>query len=337
MKQLNCLSPGHLEYKEAADPIATSGHSILRLLKVGVCGTDLHAYAGDQPFFNYPRVLGHELACEFIEGDNTIGFKNGDHVTVMPYLNCGTCIACRRGMTNCCANLQVLGVHVDGGMTEYISVPNYTLVHGEGLGADNLAMVEPLAVGAHAIARANFQPGEFVLVNGAGPIGLGTMAFAKIKGAHIIAVDLNETRLAFCREELHIPYALNGKDPDIYQKIQEITSGDMPSVVIDATGHLDAINNAFRYLAHTGKYVLVGLQKEDIHFSHPEFHKREATLLSSRNSLLKDFEYVIDRMQDNTIDPASFITSRISFDETADQFQKITSDTHNIKTLIEFT
>jgi 2-desacetyl-2-hydroxyethyl bacteriochlorophyllide A dehydrogenase len=336
MKQLICQSPGHFEYREVLEPTAAVGHSILRVKKIGVCGTDIHAFEGDQPFFSYPRVLGHELACEFIEGDKAIGFKNGDLVTLIPYLNCGTCLACRRGMTNCCALLQVMGVHIDGGMQEYISVPSYLLVHGEELSSDHLAMMEPLAIGAHGIARADIKPGEFVLVIGAGPIGLGAMAFAKIVGGHVIAVDTNETRLAFCRDQLHIPYSLNPNSCQIIESLMEITNGDMPSVVIDATGRLDAINQAFHYLSHTGKYILIGLQKDEIHFSHPEFHKREATLMSSRNAVRKDLEYVMDRMQDGHIDPLPFITSRLSFEKAATGLKETTSRPDNIKTIIEF-
>ena len=336
MKQLVCHSPGHFEYRDVPEPVVAPGHSILRVRKIGICGTDIHAYDGDQPFFNYPRVLGHELACEFVEGDKAIGFKNGDLVTLLPYLNCGTCIACRREMTNCCATLQVMGVHIDGGMQEYISVPSYTLVHGEGLPGEHLAMIEPLAIGAHGIARADIKPGEFVLVIGAGPIGLGAMAFAKIVGGHVIGIDTNESRLAFCRDQLHIPYTMNPKSDSIIESLMEITNGDMPSIVIDATGKIDAITDAFQYLSHTGKYILIGLQKDEIHFSQPEFHKREATLMSSRNAVRKDFEYVMDRMQDGHIDPLPFITSRLSFEEAAAALKETTSSPENIKTIIEF-
>jgi len=336
MKQLICQSPGQFEYRDVPEPVIAAGHSILRVKKIGVCGTDIHAYDGDQPFFSYPRVLGHELACEFVEGDKAIGFKTGDLVTLIPYLNCGTCIACRRGMTNCCATLQVMGVHIDGGMQEYISVPSYTLVHGEGLSGDHLAMIEPLAIGAHGIARADIKPGEFVLITGAGPIGLGAMAFAKIVGGHVIAIDTNENRLAFCRDQLHVPYTLNPNANNIHDSLMEITGGDMPSVVIDATGKLDAINHAFQYLSHTGKYILIGLQKNDIQFSQPEFHKREATLMSSRNAIRKDLEYVMDRMQDGHIDPLPFITSRLSFEEAASGWKEVSSRPDNIKTIIEF-
>jgi threonine dehydrogenase-like Zn-dependent dehydrogenase len=196
--------------------------------------------------------------------------------------------------------------------------------------------VEPLAIGAHGVARAAIQPGEFVLVIGAGPIGLGTMAFARIAGGHVIAADVNEERLAFCRDSLHIPYTLNARDSSFYDNLKEITGGDLATVVIDATGNLHAINNAFQYLAHTGRYVLIGLQKGEILVSHPEFHKREATLMSSRNATKADFMYVLSCIQNGSIHPTQFITHHINFADVKDQFKNVTTDGSLIKALIEF-
>ncbi len=334
MQQLVCAEPGQFEYRTVPEPTLNAGESIVRIRKIGVCGTDIHAFDGTQPYFSYPRVLGHELAVEFVEGD--AGFKAGEHLTVMPYISCGKCVACRKGKTNCCVNIKVLGVHTDGGMTEYLSLPSYTLLRAEGLEDDELGLVEPLAIGAHGVSRAAIQPGENVLIIGAGPIGLGTMAFAKIAGGHVIAADVNEQRLAFCRDELHIPYTLNARDTEFSDHIKDITRGDMPTVVIDATGNLAAINNAFQYLAHTGRYVLIGLQRGDILVNHPEFHKREATLMSSRNATVNDFEYVISCIRDRKLFPSSFITSRLKFSEVADRFSNTVSDPNNIKTMIQF-
>lgn len=334
MQQLVCAEPGKFEYREVPEPARSPGHSIVRIRKIGVCGTDIHAFDGTQPFFSYPRVLGHELAVEFVEGADV--FKAGDKLTVMPYISCGNCIACRKGNTNCCVSIKVLGVHTDGGMTEYLSVPSNTLLKAEGLEDDELGMVEPLAIGAHGVSRASIQPGEHVLILGAGPIGLGTMAFAKIAGGHVIATDVNEQRLAFCRDELHIPYTLNAKDVGFPEHLKDITRGDMPTVVIDATGNLSAINNAFQFLAHTGRFVLIGLQRGNIQVNHPEFHKREATLMSSRNATVKDFEFVIDCIREGKLHPSSFITSRLKFPQVASQFRNTISDPANIKTMIEF-
>lgn len=334
MQQLVCLEPGTFAWKEAEKPVVTPGHSLIRIRKIGICGTDIHAFDGTQPYFTYPRVLGHELAGEFVEGDAT-GIQHGELVTLIPYISCSRCIACRKGKTNCCSSIQVLGVHTDGGMTEYLLVPSSIVIPGEGLPADALALVEPLAIGAHGVRRAAVEPGEYVLVIGAGPIGVGTMAFAKIAGGHVIALDINEDRLRFCREELHIPYTINGKQEDVMEKLSVLTNGDMPTVVIDCTGNLHAINQAFAYMAHTARYVLVGLQKNEISVSHPEFHKREATLMSSRNATKEDFRYVMQCIKEGRIDPESFITSRLSFTEVAERFTQTVSEPTNIKTMIE--
>ena len=320
MNILTCTSPGSFEYSEQERPVVSKAHAIIKIQRIGICGTDLHAFEGTQPYFNYPRVLGHELSGELIDADNAGDFKKGETVTLIPYFNCGACIACRSGTPNCCVNLKVFGVHIDGGMKEFISVPSSSLIHGDGLGNEALALVEPLAVGAHGVRRAAVKPGEFVLVVGAGPIGLGVMEFAKIAGANVIALDINEQRLEFCRSRLHITHAINGASADVVKVLKEITNGDMPTVVIDATGSLKAINNSFQYMAHGARYVLVGLQKGDIAFSHPEFHKREGTLMSSRNATRADFEQVIGALKSGKIDPVTYITHRVTFDELAGQF-----------------
>ena len=320
MKVLVCTRPGQFAYQQAKKPVLTPGRAILRVRQIGICGTDLHAFEGTQPFFNYPRILGHELATELVEADGAPDFQLGEAVTFIPYFNCGHCIACRSGKPNCCVQIQVAGVHIDGGMSEYLSVPSCSLVHGEGLGYNELALVEPLAIGAHGVRRANVQAGEFVLVVGAGPIGLGIMGFAQIAGARVVALDLNENRLAFCRDKLGIVRTINASDTDIVEQLRGITNGDMPTVVIDATGSLRAINQAFMYLAHGGRYVLVGLQKGDIHFNHPEFHKREATLMSSRNATRADFEQVIASVKQGLIDPTLYITHRVGFSQVGDEF-----------------
>ena len=320
MNALVCTKPGQFVRLQIKKPELTTGNAILRIKQIGICGTDLHAFDGTQPYFSYPRILGHELAAELVEADGAPGFSPGEAVTVIPYFNCSQCIACRSGKPNCCTQLRVAGVHIDGGMVEYLSVPSYSLIHGVGLGYDELALVEPLAIGIHGVRRADVQPGEFVLVVGAGPIGLGVMAFAQFAGATVIALDLNETRLTFCRDRLGVPYAINASAADVTEQLRGITNGDMPTVVIDATGSLRAINTAFAYLAHGGCYVLVGLQKGNITFSHPEFHKREATLMSSRNATRADFDRVIATMKSGLIDPTAYITHRVGFDQVSDEF-----------------
>lgn len=321
MKTLSCTTPGAFEYIDLDDPLWKAGETILKIKRVGICGTDLHAFTGTQPFFNYPRRLGHELAAEIVQTDDS-NFSKGEAVTIIPYFNCGSCIACTNGKPNCCTDINVLGVHIDGALAEYISVPTYSLVHGEGLSFEELALVEPLAIGAHSINRASVNHGEFVLVLGAGPIGLAVMEFAKIAGGKVIAMDINNDRLNFCREKIGVGFTINPMEENVSRRLEEITGNDMPTVIIDATGSQKAINNAFQYLAHGGRYVLVGLQKGEICFSHPEFHKRESTLMSSRNATRKDFEHVISSIKNGLISPENFITHNVQFHEIIDEFPK---------------
>lgn len=319
MKALVCVEPHKFEYRDVTDPVVSKDQVILKIRRVGICGTDLHAFEGTQPFFNYPRILGHELAGEVIEGKDLNGCRPGDLTTFIPYFNCGRCIACRTGNPNCCVQMQVCGVHVDGGMTEYLSVPSYSLLPACGMEADELALVEPLAIGAHGVRRAGVKQGEYVLVIGAGPIGLGTMEFARLAGGKVIAMDVNAQRLTFCKQQLGVEHIVNALEQPM-EALKEITDGDMPTVVIDATGSGKAIMNGFQYMAHSGRYVLVGLQLGDITFSHPEFHKREGTLMSSRNATRQDFDLVIDSLKSGDIKATTFITHRTDFNSVGSEF-----------------
>ncbi len=330
MKTLICARPGELEYVSKARPLLEKGHAIISIRRIGVCGTDLHAFEGTQPFFQYPRILGHELSGELVEFDDAPGFSAGETVTFIPYFHCGSCIACRTGKPNCCVSIKVCGVHIDGGMTEQLLVPSGSLVHGNGLSHDVLALVEPLAIGAHAVRRAAVAAGEFVLVIGAGPIGLAVMEFAAIAGGKVIAMDINPWRLQFCREKLNVTHIINASTENVPAVLKEMTHGDMPAVVIDATGSLKAINDSFQYIAHSGRYVLVGLQKGDISFNHPEFHKREATLMSSRNATRGDFDHVINCIKNGRISPERFITNRVAFDDAGKEFKHWLNPANNI-------
>ncbi|PRY06837.1 2-desacetyl-2-hydroxyethyl bacteriochlorophyllide A dehydrogenase [Pontibacter ummariensis] len=317
-------------------PALTRGHAIIKIRRIGICGTDLHAFEGTQPYFEYPRILGHELAGELVDFDDAPGFQKGEAVTFIPYFNCGVCIACRSGKPNCCTKMQVCGVHVDGGMAEYLTVPSSALVHGGSLSYDALALVEPFAIGAHAVRRAGIQPDEQVLVVGAGPIGLGIMELARIAGATVMAMDINEARLAFCKEKLAVPYIIHATAHDVREQLSEMTNGDMPAVVMDATGSQQAIQSSFQYMAHGARYVLVGLQKGEVCFSHPEFHKREATLMSSRNATREDFNKVISSMENGLIDPEAYITHRVSFDQVQHDFNSwLKPETGVIKAMVE--
>ncbi len=323
MKQIICPEPGKLERREVAPPIAEPGKVILKVKRIGVCGTDLHAYEGTQPFFTYPRVLGHELACEIASGQDTyLKFKAGHPVTFIPYFPCNTCIACRNGKPNCCTKIQGAGVHIDGGMTEYILVPEYALIDGEGLTPDDLAMVEPMAIGAHAVRITEIRSDEFVLITGAGPIGLGVMAFAKINGAKVIAMDVNNARLEFAKKYFKADFTVNALDNPAGQ-IAQITGGEMVTAVIDATGNKRAIEGGLELLAHGGRITMVGIQKESFSFNHPEFHKRETTLRSSRNATREDFNNVVENIRNGKINVSALISHHVAFDSLPELFPQL--------------
>jgi threonine dehydrogenase-like Zn-dependent dehydrogenase len=337
MKALICTEPGRMDYIDLPEPERKSDHAIVRIRKICICGTDLHAFEGTQPFFNYPRILGHELSGELVEFEGAPDFQRGESVTFLPYLNCGECIACLAGKTNCCSSLKTCGVHIDGGMADYYSIPSRLLVHAQGLDLTELALVEPLSIGAHGIRRANVQPGEFVLVMGAGPIGLGVMEFARIRGAEVIAMDTNVFRLEFCKTRLGVKHIVRVENcKQVMEHLSDITHGDMPTAVIDASGNLQAINQGFQYMSYGGRYILVGLQKGEIAVAHPEFHKKEATLMSSRNATREDFDFVMQSIRDKKIHPLSLITNRVPFNKAAEGFPDwIKSQRSIIKVVVE--
>lgn len=320
MKAIVCQQVDEFKWIDADAPVAVEGEALVSIRRIGICGTDYHAFKGNQPFFSYPRVLGHELSgvIEDIPG----GFGQlavGDQVSIVPYLQCGTCIACRNGKSNCCTDMRVMGVHTDGGMREVITVPLDHLIKINGITLDQGAILEPLSIGAHAVRRSGLAKDELALVIGGGPIGLGVMAFAKQRGAKVIAMDVNEERLNFCREWAKVDYTVNVKNNPL-EDLLEISGGDLPTVVFDVTGNAKSMTDAFRYVSHGGRLVYVGLVKTDITFSDPDFHKKELTLMGSRNANLEDFDIVLEAVRSGAIDTACYITHRTSFDQMIDEF-----------------
>lgn len=338
MKQIICEHPNAFSLNnEAALPTNTAGNALVRISRVGICGTDLHAYRGNQPFFEYPRVLGHELAGYIEEiGPNEEGLAVGDLVSIIPYLECGKCLACRLGKPNCCYNLRVLGVHIDGGMQELLKVPVAHLLKADGLSPDQAVILEPLSIGAHAVRRAEIQPGEHVLVIGAGPIGLSVMAFAAHQGAKVSVMDINEERLNFARGWTNLEATFDPQDNPV-AKLQEFGNGDFPSVVFDATGHAGSMMSSFNFASNGGKLIFVGLVKADITFNDPEFHRRELTLFASRNATKADFAGVKQAILAGSIDSNSYITHRTDADHLIDQFESLFDPAKKvIKTIVEF-
>jgi 2-desacetyl-2-hydroxyethyl bacteriochlorophyllide A dehydrogenase len=314
MISIRLEEPGRFAPIETVPPAAPqAGDALVRVRRIGVCGTDLHAFAGNQPFFTYPRILGHELGVEVVAvGPGVANVKPGDRCSVEPYLNCLECSACRRGRANCCANLTVLGVHVDGGMREQLVVPARKLHPSASLTLDQLALVETLGIGCHAVERAGLQRDEFALVIGAGPIGLSVMQFAAEKGARVIALDVNAGRLEFCQRRLGVAHTIDGAEGSPFDALRRLTHGDLPTAVFDATGNPGSMASAFELPAQGGRLVFVGLFQGDVTFSDPNFHRRELTLLASRNAQSADFARIVGLIEAGRIDTAPWITHRAS-------------------------
>jgi len=318
MRTVVLEQPGRLVACDAPPPGPPApGEALVRVRRVGVCGTDFHAFKGDQPFFAYPRILGHELGVELLEAPAAAGgLTAGDRCALEPYLECGRCVACRRGRTNCCVRLEVLGVHVDGGMREILKVPARKLHRSETLSFEQLALVETLGIGAHAVGRAGLDAGETVLVVGTGPIGLAVIQSARTRGVRVLATDVNESRLDFCRRQIGVEGAFLA-DASADEALREATRGEMPTVVFEATGNPESMERSFGFVASGGRMVLVGLCQAKIAFFDPEFHRREMTLLSSRNATGADFDRVLAAVEAGTLDTRPWVTHRASLSDVA--------------------
>ena len=335
MRALLCDEPGKLSIIQRDLPKPGPGEVLVRIRRVGICGTDYHIYHGNQPYLEYPRVIGHELAGEIAEAPIGSSLKVGDIICIEPYLYCGTCRACQQGKTNCCQNLQVLGVHRDGGACEYLVVPERNVVPAPGLGLDEAAMVEFLAIGAHGVQRSGMGPTSRVAVVGAGPIGIAAAIFAKTRGAEVSVLDMNTQRLAFCQDEIDVDHAFEVSS-DIDERLKAATGGDFFDIVLDATGSPKAMMKGFSYVAHGGTYVLLSIVRADITFNDPEFHKRETSLLGSRNATRQDFEMVLDAMRNGTLPVAALASHRSSLDEAPDRVPTwSTPEAGVIKALVE--
>lgn len=339
MKAIQLEKPERFRQIEIDPPSQPGvGEALVSVQRVGICGTDYSGYLGKMPFYSYPRIPGHELGIEVAEvGEGVTNVKAGDRCSVEPYMNCQTCFACRRGSSNCCETLQVLGVHTDGGMRPQFIVPARKLHKSAKLALEQLALVETLAIGCHAVNRCQPQPKENVLVIGAGPIGLSTLEFVKLTGARMIVLDLNEQRLDFCKTKMGVDHTIVAKgDGSELEELKKITDGSLASIVIDATGSNKSMSNAVNYVSHTGKLVFVGITTAEITFSHPIMHRREMTFLASRNAVPADFARIIKLIEDGKIDTRPWITHKAKFDEVIGEFPRwLKPESGVIKAIVE--
>ncbi|MGY8767057.1 MAG: zinc-binding alcohol dehydrogenase family protein [Pirellulales bacterium] len=328
----------HINLPEPDAPQA--GEALLRTHRMGVCGTDVGSYLGKFPFFSYPMIIGHELGVEVLEvGPGVTNVKPGDKCSVEPYINCGTCYACRRGFTNCCETNQTLGVMCDGGLSERFVLRADKLHPSQSLSYEQLALVETLAIGCHAANRGECHEGDHVLVIGAGPIGLSAIEFVRLTGAQVTVMDMVQSRLDFCQKTYGIQNLIQFQSPEqTLVEAMRITGNDRYALVIDATGNPHSMTGAIQYVAQTGTLVYVGITNQELTFQHGIFHKPEMTLKASRNALPADFTRIIQLIEDGTINTDPWITHRTSFDQMIEDFPTFTQpESGVIKAVVEVT
>ncbi|MEY2612359.1 MAG: hypothetical protein RL069_1171 [Planctomycetota bacterium] len=327
MRAIQIVEPKRLKEISVEAPDSPGpGQALVRTHRMGVCGTDISCYLGKFPFFAFPRIPGHELGVEVLAvGPGVENVKVGDACSVEPYLHCGQCYACRKGASNCCANLKVIGVMMDGGLCEKFLIRADKLHSSKQLSMDQLALVETLAIGCHASQRSEASKNDRVLIIGAGPIGIATLEFVRLTGAAITVMDMNSTRLDFIRQTYSIDRLIEvSQQKSGIEEARELTGGDLFDIVIDATGNRFSMSGAFQFVAPTGRLVYVGITQDEIVFKHPALHRPEVTLLASRNALPKDFPYIIGLIEDGTIQTDPWITHRTDLDHVVNDFDSFT-------------
>jgi 2-desacetyl-2-hydroxyethyl bacteriochlorophyllide A dehydrogenase len=325
MQQVVLEKPGQLIKRSVEPPTPAAGQALVRVRRIGICGTDIHAFHGRQNYFTYPRVLGHELGVEVLEvADNERKIRPGDHCSVDPFMTCGQCWPCAKGKSNCCEKMNLIGVHSDGGMCETIVVPVHHLYPSSKASLDHLALVEPLGIGAHAVERAAPEPDDKVLIIGVGPIGLAVHQFVHLAGLKPTVLDVSQKRLNFC--QAHLP---------VQQAATELNDNLRFTVVFDVTGNRHSMQAAFSRVAHGGKLIFVGHIADDICFSDPELHKREMTVLASRNTTPNQFARIINLIETNQINIDPWITDRITLTDLPEVFQTVCDPSRGgVKTLV---
>jgi len=338
MKAVVLNEPGSLVKADVPSVGEPAENEVLLKVKcLGICGTDLHAYKGRQPFFTYPRILGHEIAAEIVSfGKAVTGLHTGDLCTVLPYRNTIIDQAVKSGKFNCGSGLVYMGVHEDGAMQEYFIREAKDVFVTNGLTPEQTALIEPLAIGSHAIERANIKPDDIVLVVGAGPIGITLITMGILKGANFIVTDTNQNRLDFVKR--NYPGVLTLKaDDNLISNASNIYNGNLPTVVIDATGNRESMQKCYDYVAHGGTIVYVGLFIGTVEFFDPLFHAKEITLKSSRAALPEDFKKIIRLTRSGHVTVEHLVTNRLHFESLTETFtQLFDPDTHVIKAIVEF-
>lgn len=323
IKAISIAKPGEISIVKKDMPILHDGEALLKVVYCGICGSDVATYKGDQPFSSYPRIPGHEFSARIVEiKDKNSKFKEGMLVTAVPYFSCEECYPCQNGKTNCCESIKVMGVHIDGAFTEYLTVPVKSLVDGRNLSPEILAAVEPYSIGHHAIKRGEVKKGENVLIIGAGPIGIVAMISAKLRGAKVHIVDMLDERLQLAKS-LGADTIINSKDEDLSKRVRELTDGRGMDTCVEAVGIPATFLSCIDQACFGGKLILIGNGKRETTFVHSVLLKKELTVYASRNSRMEDFMEVVDLFSNNKVDIQKLITTMYDFDDAIDAFNAL--------------
>ena len=316
MKALLIEEPGRARITERSEPVTAPGEVLLRLTTVGFCGSDLNTYRGLNPLVGYPRVPGHEIAgsIETVGSEVPNGlFAAGMEVTVLPYTACGRCAACRRGRGNACQDNQTLGVQRDGALTEFIAVPWEKIVLADGLSRRELALVEPLSVGFHAVDRGRVTERDTVVVIGCGAVGLGAVAGARTRGARTIAVDIDDAKLGIARAA-GAEHTVNTDPESLPARIAELTHGEGADVVVEAVGIPGTFVAAVNAAAFTGRVVYIGYAKTPVAYDTTLFVRKELDILGARNATMADFRAVMAMLRRREFPVSATVTRAVSLE-----------------------
>ena len=323
MKAIRLEKPEHFAAVNIDEPGKPGeGEALVEVHRVGICGTDVSGYLGKMPFFTYPVIPGHELGVQVLEvGEGVGNVQKGDYCSIEPYMNCGECYACKKGATNCCESLEVIGVHKNGGMCERFILPARKLHPSTKMTMEQLALVETLAIGCNCVNRSASKEGDKALVIGAGPIGMAAIEFLKVAKTEITVMDMNEKRLEFCKEKLGVDHTVIFKNDDTeVDRLREVNGGDLPVTVIDATGSHISMSNAFQYVSFTGQVLYVGITTQELSFKHVSIHRPELTIKASRNAVPADFTRIISLIEEGVINTDPWLSHQASYDDFIGEF-----------------
>ena len=339
MKALFLTQVGKSEVFEIDKPIPKSGEVLLKVEMVGFCGGDMNGFKGLFPLQEYPNILGHEVGAviEELGADVPSHLRIGSKVTLYPYLACGTCVACRKGRPNACKTNKTMGVGRPGAMTRFVCAPWQDLFVSDQLSIRELALAEPLTVGFHAVARGRVDSKDIVAVLGCGIVGLGAVAAAVNRHATVIAIDLDDAKLEIARK-IGVANTINPSKEDLHQRLQEITNGDGPDVIIEAVGSPSTYRSAVEEVAFLGRVVCIGYAKAPVEFNTSLFVQKEIEILGSRNCVGKsDFPEVLSYLEAKKFPVEEVISKVISIDEGPETLKSWAENPQGIiKIMIDF-